>query len=173
MGNPNKSTTTMIVYMCDGSDLSLREHRIPELPGYPIRGCSFADINASLPRWEIDRQREGERDQAGRRSLPNKNKQPLALHENSPCGNNPFSQPMPRRPKRRSANNGKSSAPSFDSSKGRMKPWKGADDIPLDEEDECMFAAPSSSCAYTDRNLHLFRFTSRRTSPRQQRPDSP
>ncbi|KAF9649767.1 hypothetical protein BDM02DRAFT_3113215 [Thelephora ganbajun] len=43
---------------------------------------------------------------------------------------------MPRRPKKRSANHGKSSAPSFDPSKGKMKAWNAVDDIPLDEEDE-------------------------------------
>lgn len=53
---------------------------------------------------------------------------------------NPTSPPMPRRPKKRPANIGNGSAPSFDRSKGKIKPWNTVDDIPLDEEDECGLA---------------------------------
>ena len=89
----------------------------------------------------------------GRRSLPNRDKQPLGLHEGSPRGNNPFSPTMPRRPKKHSAANQKSPAPPFDRSKGKMKPWNTVDDIPLDEEDECASASSRFPHAYTDRNL--------------------
>lgn len=54
---------------------------------------------------------------------------------------NPSPPPMPRRPKKRTANHGGNSAPSFDRSKGKMKPWNTIDDIPLDGEDECVFAS--------------------------------
>ena len=67
-----------------------------------------------------------------------------------PCGNNPFSLTMPRRPKKHSASHQKSSAPSFDRSKGKMKPWNTVDDIPLDEEDECAFTSTRFPYAYTD-----------------------
>jgi len=83
-----------------------------------------------------------------RKSLPNKNKQPFALNESLPCGNTPFFPTMPRRQKKHSANHGKSSAPSFDRSKGKIKPWNTVDDIPLDEEDECAFATSRSSYAH-------------------------
>ena len=48
MGNPNKLTAVRIVYMCGRPDLSLKKYQISELPGYPVRGCRFVDISASL-----------------------------------------------------------------------------------------------------------------------------
>ena len=102
----------------------------------------------------------------GRKLPPNRNKQPFGGHENLPCGNNPLSPTMSRRQTKRPANHGKSSGPSLDRSKGKMKPWNTVDDVPLDEEDECTFVFSRPSSAHAHRSSHASWVYAWTTSPR-------